>query len=86
MRHCHSEIKLPCSSYIVTLLYVLSIGLLSQLNLISLSMLITTSMKERTNRSSAGQQITLLLWNPKIPYSIHKDPTPVIVPGFHKYV
>jgi hypothetical protein len=78
MRHCHSETKLRCSSDIVTLLYILAIGLLSKLNLISLSMLLTTTMKERTNRSSALQQMTVLPRNPTLLYSFHKDPTPVI--------
>jgi len=49
-------------------------------------MLITTSMKERTNRSSAGQQMTVLPWNPELLYSVHKDPTPVTGPGPDKYM
>jgi hypothetical protein len=81
MRHRHSETKLRCSSDIVTLLYIVSIGLLSQLKLISRSMLITTYMKERTNSSSVGQQMTVLLWKPKLLYSIHKNPAQAVGPG-----
>jgi hypothetical protein len=44
-------------------------------------MLITTYMKERTNSSSVGQQMTVLLMNPKLLYSIHKNPAPVVGPG-----
>lgn len=81
-----SNTKLRCSSYIVTRLYILSSGLLSQLNLIGLNMLITASMKERTNRSSAGQQMTVLLWNPQLLWRIRKDATRVIGPGPDKYM
>jgi len=42
-------------------------------------------MKERINRTSAGQQMTVLPWNPKFLCTIHKDPTPVIGPGPGKY-